>query len=663
MEIPGYEIKGVIGKGGMARVYLALHKALNRRVAIKVMNRQQGTDSDFSDRFLREARIVANLTHPNIVTIHDVGEHDGHNYLVMELLPSGETLSDKIKAGVDSQYALSIVRQVATALKAAHENNIVHRDIKPDNIMFRADSSVVLMDFGVARSVDSAATQMTQAGLIIGTPYYISPEQAQGEKIGPYSDIYSLGIVFYEMLLGKVPYTADTPIALVLKHVSEPVPQLTGDLAVYQPLLDRMMAKKREQRYSNCDQIIADIDSIEAGKPAAQATEILSPATVKKARTAADNLTLVEDFPGMEAGETAFQATEILNTAAGIGSDTTAYQQTEILSTATGVGAGTAALQPTEILRKEDLDKDYMADENLSTASIRNTGKDKRKDKILTLAEKKKTQAVSQSKTRGKKINSLLWITLGLFIAGGVYIFVDVDMGKFKTLVGLDAGPVYSRVGRLISIPDGSFMMGNAGGDSSENPVHTVQINGFKLGETEVTQKQWQLVMGSNASYFKGCDDCPVDSVSWNDVQDFFKKLNKQTGLHFRLPSEAEWEYACRSAGKGEKYCGGDDESKLAWYGNNSDEKTHSVAQKQANGLGLYDMSGNVWEWTQDCWHDSYDGAPSNGQVWGRGTCAQRILRGGSWIGVAGGLSSTGRFGSSPAKASRNFGFRVAQDL
>jgi len=128
MEIPGYEIKGVIGKGGMARVYLALHKALNRRVAIKVMNRQEGTDSDFSDRFLREARIVANLTHPNIVTIHDVGEHDGHNYIVMELLPSGETLSDKIKAGVDSQYALSIVRQVATALKAAHENNIVHRD-------------------------------------------------------------------------------------------------------------------------------------------------------------------------------------------------------------------------------------------------------------------------------------------------------------------------------------------------------------------------------------------------------------------------------------------------------------------------------------------------------------------------------------------------------
>jgi formylglycine-generating enzyme required for sulfatase activity len=250
-----------------------------------------------------------------------------------------------------------------------------------------------------------------------------------------------------------------------------------------------------------------------------------------------------------------------------------------------------------------------------------------------------------------------------LLIAGGLYLSVDVDIGKLKTLIGLDPGPVYSRVGRLITIPEGSFEMGNGSGDSTENPVRTVRVNAFKLGETEVTQKQWRQVMDTSASYFKDCDDCPVDSVSWNDVQDFLRKLNKQTGLRFRLPSEAEWEYACRSAGKDEKYCGGDDEASLAWYGDNSNEGTHAVAQKQANGLGLYDMSGNVWEWTQDCWHDNYDGAPSYGQAWGGDACAQRVLRGGSWIGVAGGLSSTGRFGSSPAKGSRNIGFRVAQDL
>ena len=590
MEIPGYEIEEEIGKGAMARVYTALHKALDRKVAIKVMNRLDGADSDFNDRFMREARIVASLSHPNIITIHDVGEQDGHNYLVMELLPGGETLRDKMKAGVDSQYALSIIRQVATALKAAHEKNIVHRDIKPDNIMFRADGSVVLTDFGVARSVDSAATQMTQAGTIIGTPQYISPEQAQGEEIGPYSDIYSLGVVFYEMLAGKVPYAADTPLALALKHVSEAVPDLPANLAAYQPLLTRMMAKARDERYSNCDQIIADIDKIGAVRPAAPAEKPARVTAADAGKAAAESLTIVEDV---------------------------------------------------------------------------NTIKDKGNDKeeALALTEINITDAASSSKKSGSKIIPFLLIAVGLVIAGGVYLFIDVDTGKLKTLVGLDAGPVYARVGRLITVPDGSFKMGNSRGSSTEKPVHTVRINGFRLGETEVTQKQWQLVMGGNPSYFKGCDNCPVDSVSWNDVQNFIKKLNKQTGLRFRLPTEAEWEYACRSAGKTEKYCGGSDANKLAWYGSNSGEKTHLVTLKQANGLGLHDMSGNVWEWTQDCWHDSYDGAPSNGQAWKSGTCTKRVLRGGSWIGVAGGLSSTGRLSSSPTNRSRNFGFRVAQDL
>ena len=281
----------------------------------------------------------------------------------------------------------------------------------------------------------------------------------------------------------------------------------------------------------------------------------------------------------------------------------------------------------------------------------------------LTLAPKTETYPAGRSKTRGKRLIAVLSIILGLLVAGGAYSLVDVDMGKLKTMVGLDPGPVYSRVGRLVSIPGGSFEMGSRNGDATEMPVHTVRINDFRLGESEVTQKQWRLVMGNAPSYFKACDDCPVDSVSWNDVQAFLRKLNRQTGLRFRLPTEAEWEYACRSAGQDEKYCGGNDEGELAWYGDNSDAKSHSVAQKQANGLGLHDMSGNVWEWTQDCWHDNYKGAPGDGQAWGKRACGQRVLRGGSWIGVAGNLSSTGRMGSSATAGSRNFGFRVAQDI
>ncbi|MBT8440140.1 MAG: SUMF1/EgtB/PvdO family nonheme iron enzyme, partial [Gammaproteobacteria bacterium] len=494
---------------------------------------------------------------------------------------------------------------------------------------------------------------------IIGTPHYISPEQAKGENIGTYSDTYSLGVVFYQMLTGKVPYDADTPIALVFKHVSEPVPRFAGDLAVYQPLLDRMMAKTRDRRYSNCDQIIADIDSIEAGKTASHATEISSTATADKARAAADHLTLVEDLPRIEAEKPAIQATEILNTSASGEAGTAVFPKTEILNTAAGGGAGTAAFQPTEILSRADLDKINSTAGNLRKTSSKKTDTDKRKESTLTLVEKQNTLPVSRSITS----RIFLGITLGLLIAGGAYLFSDIDTGKLKASVGLDPGPVYARVGRLISVPSGSFEMGNANGPSAENPVHSVRIKGFRLAQTEVTQKQWQLVMGSDPSYFEDCDNCPVDSVSWNDVQDFLKKLNEQTGLRFRLPTEAEWEYACRSAGKIEKYCGGDEPNSLAWYGDNSVEKIHPVAQKQANGLGLHDMSGNVWEWTQDCWYDSYDGAPTQGQAWERAACTQSVLRGGSWIGLKSSLSSTGRFGSSIATGNRNFGFRVAQDI
>ena len=653
MEIPGYTIEKTIGEGGMARVYLALHKALNRKVAIKVMDRQQGADPEFGKRFLREARIVANLTHPNIVTIHDVGLHDGHNYLVMELLPSGETLKDKIKAGLDARYALSIVKQVATALKAAHEKSIVHRDIKPENIMCREDGSVVLMDFGVARSVDSKATQVTQAGLIIGTPQYISPEQAQGKNVGTYSDIYSLGVVFYEMLTGKAPYSADTPLALALKHVTEPVPELTGSAAVYQPLLDRMMAKKREDRYVDCDRIIADIASIEAGKAPARATEILSADAVTKARAAADNLTLVEDFPALNTAKPDARPEAMRDTAASAGHAAAAFPKTEILGAAAGAGASGSTYQATEILSRPNVDTS-------SKPARKNSGK--ASGARLTLVEKTDTPPARRSSASGAKLYAMLGLTLAVLLAGAAYLFVDVDMGKLKSLVGMDPGPVYSRVGRMIPIPAGSFKMGSANGAARETPAHTVRVKGFRLGETEVTQKQWRLVMGSNPSYFKGCDDCPVDSVSWNDVQGFIKKLNAQTGLRFRLPTEAEWEYACRSAGKPENYCGGNDAGRLAWYGDNSGARTQAVAQKGANGIGLHDMSGNVWEWTQDCWHDSYDGAPADGQAWAQGACAKRVLRGGSWIGVAGSLSSTGRLGSSAATGSRNFGFRIAQD-
>jgi formylglycine-generating enzyme required for sulfatase activity len=188
----------------------------------------------------------------------------------------------------------------------------------------------------------------------------------------------------------------------------------------------------------------------------------------------------------------------------------------------------------------------------------------------------------------------------------------------------------------MVSIPAGSFVMGCQDGrdencDKDEKPAHKVQISAFQLGKTEVTQGQWKAVMGSNPSNFSSCGDtCPVEKVSWDDIQTFIQKLNAQTGKTYRLPTEAEWEYACR-AGQNTQYCGGNDANAVAWYEGNSGNKTHPVAGKQANAWGLYDMSGNVTEWVQDSYHDTYSNAPSDGSAWEKGGDEKKVVRGGSW--------------------------------
>jgi formylglycine-generating enzyme required for sulfatase activity len=215
-------------------------------------------------------------------------------------------------------------------------------------------------------------------------------------------------------------------------------------------------------------------------------------------------------------------------------------------------------------------------------------------------------------------------------------------------------------VGKMIKISTGRFQMG--GNEyANEKPIHNVNIAAFKLGEFEVTQQQWQTVMGSNPSYFDNCINCPVENVSWNDIQSFLKRLSDQTGQLFRLPSETEWEYACRSGGRAQTYCGGNQVDDLAWHYKNSSSKTHPVGRKQANALGLYDMSGNVWEWVQDCYHDSYQGAPSYGIAWESANCDRRVLRGGSWSTNAISTRSFNR-GRSTASGRTNYGFRLAHD-
>jgi formylglycine-generating enzyme required for sulfatase activity len=214
----------------------------------------------------------------------------------------------------------------------------------------------------------------------------------------------------------------------------------------------------------------------------------------------------------------------------------------------------------------------------------------------------------------------------------------------------------------MVVIPAGRFEMGSLDGNENEQPVHSVAIRTFELGKTEVTQAQWRAVMGSNPSKFRGCDDCPVENVGWNDAKEFLEKLNAKTAQIYRLPTEAEWEYACR-AGSRQEYCGGGSPDGLAWSSNNSGGKTHPVAGKQANAFGIYDLSGNVWEWVEDCYHLNYDGAPGDGTAWSAGDCTDRVLRGGSWFSGPEYTRSSNRVGHEVGFRNSNIGFRVARTL
>jgi formylglycine-generating enzyme required for sulfatase activity len=251
---------------------------------------------------------------------------------------------------------------------------------------------------------------------------------------------------------------------------------------------------------------------------------------------------------------------------------------------------------------------------------------------------------------------------------------IKVAMGNNEPLTlsfGLQAGDVHiTKAGgadfEFVGIPAGSFQMGS-NEDAEEKPIHAVNVPAFKMMTTEVTQGQWQGVMGNNPAEFKKCGKtCPVEKVSWNDVQDFIKKLNQKTGKVYRLPSEAEWEYAAR-AGSITKYSWGDDiDCSKARYGFYSDEcgkkeSTDPVKSFHPNAFGLYDMHGNVWEWTQDCWNESYKGAPSDGSPWLKGECNRADVRGGSWYSGPTGLRSAYRDRSGRAVRNRYSGFRLIQ--
>src|SRR5450432_1446505 len=282
-----YELTAVLGKGGMATVYRAHQSSIDRDVAVKVIRSDLADTPDFIKRFEREAKTIASLSHPHIVKVFDYGQHDDMVYLVMELLKGGN-LADVIRATpLDTFKAMRLLDQIASALDYAHQSGIIHRDLKPQNVLLDNAQNAILTDFGIAK-IMSETTSLTQQGAAMGTPSYMPPEQWQGKALDTRADVYSLGIMLFEMLTGKLPFTADTPYSMMHMHTDEPPPSILvfrSDLPpAVEAVLRKTLAKEPKDRYASAGQVAEAFRAASAVEaPRKAALEDAIPTTQTKA--------------------------------------------------------------------------------------------------------------------------------------------------------------------------------------------------------------------------------------------------------------------------------------------------------------------------------------------------------------------------------------------
>src|SRR6476469_10748098 len=260
-----YELEELVGTGGMSSVYRAHDRLLDRKVALKVLHEQYMADDEYVERFRREARSVAALSHPNVVTVIDRGEHEGRQFIVFEYV-AGENLKRLIerRGPAPVTTALELAMQIARGLSFAHQQGLVHRDVKPQNILLNGDGQAKVTDFGIARSLD-VQHGLTQTGTVLGTSNYIAPEQARGEHIDALSDVYSLGCVLYELLTGEVPFEGDNFVAVAMRHINEPAPSVLEQRPDVPLRLDsavrRAMAKHPSERFESMDDFVQELQA------------------------------------------------------------------------------------------------------------------------------------------------------------------------------------------------------------------------------------------------------------------------------------------------------------------------------------------------------------------------------------------------------------------
>ena len=793
LEIPGYRILKKINQGGMSTVYLAVQRSVGRQVALKVMSPVLNADPIFSERFQREANIVGQLSHPNIVGIHDIGRYRSLNYIAMDYMPGG-SVSDRLAKGVmDPMEALSVTREIALALDHAHGKGYVHRDLKPENILFREDGSAVLTDFGVARAV-ARTTRMTNTGMVVGTPHYMSPEQARGAAIDGRADLYSLGVVFYEMITSAVPFQADEAVAIAIKHLTDPIPRLPARHSLYQSLIDRFLAKDPDGRFQRGLDVVDAIDQLLAalaGKPTSQATQLNNTSVRVSSLVRALVMTLYgtlsdkmaaawarwRDKPLHANHPRAEQATimrihQVIQQApthkrrqwlsGGIAAVAliTSWLLFSLISEMFGWRSDFAPLENSrhftaQLLLPADQPSN-TAPKNPATPAVVTAGADNSglQESSYTAATEevppKETAVIQAPKpadetqpgplenntvtlpavpspaevttaedaqeaepelyrlrvrpqpadARVRVMNIVPAYEPGIELAPGEYdleiskpgyatvrrwvtiendnLNVPVKLTRAHT-IGKTLRSRLSSGGRgpeMVIIGAGSFTMGNNKRNSAR-PAHRVTIaKPFAISTHEITFEEYDryaeatgAALPGDASW--GRKNRPIINVSWRDASDYARWLSSETGKRYRLPTEAEWEYAARG-GVSKPFWWGDQESAgrancrrgcRSEFTGIFTATSAPVGHYPANRFGLHDTAGNVAEWVQDCFLGDYSRARRDGRPVTIKNCSLRAVRGGSMRDPLRDISSDYRKGMSEDTVSSNIGFRVVLEL
>ena len=593
-----YKIVGHISSGGFGNTYEGVHTMMDTRVAIKEFfpkmfcNRDENTShitvatqsnkelvDKLRKKFIEEAKAIFKMNHPNIVKVHDIFEENGTAYYVMDYI-DGKSLGDIVKqrGPLPEAEAVGYIRQVADALKYVHSLNRLHLDIKPGNIMVDKNGKAILIDFGASKHYDMESGENTSTLMGVNTKGYAPVEQSTQSftKFSPATDIYALGATLYKLLTGITP--PDANLLMAKEETLAPLPSCISK-STHNAVL-QAMTLIRADRPQTIDVFLGLLDS-------------------KITNSFDDEVTVCEE---------------------------------------------------TEKARQAEEKRRLAEDQKLKEDEARRAAEEEARRKA---EEEQKRKAEEQKRNTAKKSSSKkawLWIVIGVIAVVGIIIGVNSNGNSSDSVNSKQSGgAIQSRNNvsysngvlnvdgvtyDMMMVKAGTFTMGATSEMkdpySNEKPTHQVTLtNDYYIGKTEVTQALWKAVMGNNPSDFKG-DNLPVECVCWDDCRKFISKLNSLTGRNFRLPTEAEWEFAARGGNNSNhyQYSGSNELGDVAWYEGNSGDKTHVVATKQPNELGLYDMSGNVWEWCSD-WFGNYSSSQTNPT--GPNSGSFRVYRGGGW--------------------------------